>query len=123
MISFNDWISGPKDFPRAWEDFLSTEAGQKGLEVLASRMISEKRVPAQDSRVIETTAISGAEDNGYRSCYTNISQLCLSFTEAVKERREKLQEQSPLGATRPDIKKKIEGDPIIAEHKRRQNIT
>lgn len=125
MITWQQWVEGPQDYPRAWQDFLATDAGKAGLEVLAARMVGERSNYAAGTNIIEARAITGAEDDGYRKCFRYVTELQLYVIEALKKRREEANQKVEgfEGSSLPpreDLMRKIQEDPIIAEHKRRQ---
>jgi len=126
VITWQQWVEGPDDFPRQWEELLNSEAGRKGMEVLASRLMQEFKNYAGQN-IIEMKAMTGAEDDGYRKCFAHVNDLRLSVVEATKKKWEAARSQgqlppelqgSTLHGAQPAIQK-IKDDPIYAEHKRR----
>ncbi len=125
MISWQKWVEGPDVFPLAWEAFLSSDAGKAGLEVLANRMVQEARGNHANASLIESKAIVGAEDDGYRKCFNYLNQLRFPATDAAKKQLEKMRAaQTPEEGTKlPGVvspREKVMQDPIIKEHLRRQ---
>lgn len=130
MITWQQWVEGPQDFPREWETLLNSEAGRKGMEVLASRLMQDVK-GYNGGNIIELKAMTGAEDDGYRKCFRYINELRLSVTEPTKKQWDthraagqlpsELQNSQLLGANR--AAQKITEDPIYAERERRQKET
>lgn len=122
MLTYKEWCANDKlKLHRvAWQEFLGTEAGALGLQVLASRMLQERRIPLMDSKVIETTAIQGAQDEGYRCCYNNLFELRNTVVEEIQKRKKSVYVENPEGATLPisdAVRKFVESDPIYSERK------
>jgi len=122
VISWEQWLSDDcKKYRLDWQEFLGSESGALGMQVLASKMLTDKRSPTLDSRIIETTAISGAEDNGYRQCYNNIGLLREESVVAIKERKATFAAKAvkqPEGATLPisdEVRERVLSDPIYQQ--------
>jgi hypothetical protein len=99
------------------EKFLGTTAGVMLMDVLAGLMISDKPQSPYSASLIEATAISGAEDNGYRRCYQNILSLTDLFIRQKQDRQKQNEVQRIPGTTLPirqDIVDRIDSDPIYA---------
>lgn len=115
MITYSAWQTDRcKGYRIEWEKFLATEAGNLGMQVIANRMLTERTRPSMDSKVIETTAIQGAQDDGYRQCYNNITDLQDIVVEARKRARPQTPDQ-PKGATlpiSPEVRAAVDADPI-----------
>lgn len=117
MISRAQW-EAHKEAPLELEKFLKTNTGVMLMDCLASCMIIEKGSQPHSASLIEATAISGAEDNGYRRCYQNIMSLMDSSVRSKKESRVSGEPALLPGQTLPakkEILDRINQDPIYAK--------
>ncbi|HEX2615666.1 MAG TPA: hypothetical protein VHL10_09245, partial [Nitrososphaera sp.] len=87
------------------------------MDCLASCMINEKSGSPYSATLIEATAISGAEDNGYRRCF----QTILNLTDAAIRHKKEVVAQGPALipgqtlAAKQEILDRINKDPIYAK--------
>lgn len=95
MTDWKAWVEGNEAHSLEWEKFLDTEAGRKGLEVLAHRL-AEPRGTHPNATLIESKAIIGAEDDGYRTCMKYLNMLRFTNTNATKKQWEKVRSQGEI---------------------------
>lgn len=113
MIDRKQWEA--TEAPLELEKFLKSQTGVMLLDCLASCMITEKVSYPHHASLIEATAISGAEDNGYRRCFQNL----WSLTDGAIRTKKVVREDGPALlpgqtlAAKKEIVSKIDADPIF----------